>query len=54
VVALPTTAPNGARQYISTLRVLEESGYSSLEALHQAISKDMSGLIVEPLDGKGI
>ncbi len=42
VTALPTTAPNGARQYISTLRVLEESGYSSLEALHQAISRDTS------------
>ncbi|HEY7346738.1 MAG TPA: SMC-Scp complex subunit ScpB [Ktedonobacterales bacterium] len=42
VTFLSTTTPHGARQYISTLRVLEESGYSSLDALHQAIGKDMS------------
>ncbi len=39
---LPTTTPSGARQYVSTLRVLEESGYSSLEALHQAIGRDVA------------
>jgi segregation and condensation protein B len=47
VTSLPTTTPHGARQYISTLRVLEESGYSSLEALHQAISEDMAVLMGE-------
>ena len=40
LTSLPNTTPTGAHQYVSTLRVLEESGYSSLEALHQAISKD--------------
>jgi segregation and condensation protein B len=44
VTFLPTTTPHGARQYVSTIRVLEESGYSSLEALHQAISGDVSFL----------
>jgi len=53
VAALPMTAPNGARQYISTLRVLEESGYSSLEALHQAISKDILALMAEPPEHAG-
>lgn len=48
VTPLPTTAPNGARQYVPTLRVLEESGYSSLEALHQAISKGLPTLAVLP------
>ncbi len=48
VTSLPTAAPNGARQYIPTLRVLEESGYSSLEALHQAISSDLPTLAVLP------
>jgi segregation and condensation protein B len=49
VTFLPTTTPHGARQYVSTLRVLEESGYSSLEALHQAISEDISLLIAQPV-----
>ena len=44
VEPLPATTPTGARQYISTLRVLEESGYTSLEALHQAISKGVEAL----------
>jgi segregation and condensation protein B len=50
VTPLATTTPHGARQYISTLRVLEESGYSSLEALHQAISEDVSLLMAQPGD----
>ena len=44
VEPLPATTPTGARQYVSTLRVLEESGYTSLEALHQAISKGAEAL----------
>lgn len=52
VTFLSTTTPHGARQYVSTLRVLEESGYSSLEALHQAISKDTS-LLVQPARDEG-
>ena len=44
VEPLPATTPTGARQYISTLRVLEESGYTSLEALHRAISKGVEAL----------
>ena len=48
VTFLSTTTPHGARQYISTMRVLEESGYSSLEALHQAISNDVSLLLGQP------
>ena len=44
VEPLPATTPTGARQYISTLMVLEESGYTSLEALHQAISKGVEAL----------
>jgi segregation and condensation protein B len=48
VTPLATTTPHGARQYVSTLRVLEESGYSSLEALHQAISEDVSLLMAQP------
>lgn len=48
VTFLSSTTPHGARQYISTLRVLEESGYSSLEALHQAISEDMTFLLAQP------
>lgn len=47
VTFLSATTPHGARQYIPTLRVLEESGYSSLEALHQAISKDITLLIAQ-------
>lgn len=47
VTSLPTTTPQGARQYIPTLRVLEELGYSSMEALHQAIGKDTSLLILD-------
>ncbi len=50
VTSLPTTTPHGARQYISTLRVLEESGYSSLEALHQAIGKDIAILRGQPAE----
>ena len=49
VTPLPMVAPNGARQYVPTLRVLEESGYSSLEALHQAISEGLPTLAVLPL-----
>ncbi len=49
VMPLATTTPHGARQYVSTLRVLEESGYSSLEALHQAISEDISLLMAQPV-----
>jgi chromosome segregation and condensation protein ScpB len=41
VAALPTPTPHGAYQYIPTLRVLEESGYSTLEALHQAIRQGL-------------
>lgn len=44
VEPLSTTTPTGARQYVSTLRVLEESGYTSLEALRQAISKGAEAL----------
>lgn len=47
IASLPTTTPTGAHQYISTLRVLEESGYSSLEALHQAINKDAEATPVD-------
>ncbi len=47
VTSLSTTPSHGARQYIPTLRVLEESGYSSLEALHQAISEDMTLLMAQ-------
>ncbi len=50
VTSLASTSPHGARQYISTLRVLEESGYSSLEALHQAISEDMLPLLTQPTE----
>lgn len=51
VEPLPTTTPTGARQYISTLRVLEESGYTSLEALHQAISKGAEALTLGNANG---
>lgn len=55
VTFLGTTTPHGARQYIPTLRVLEESGYSSLAALHQAISEDVSFLMTQPgAQGKDI
>ncbi len=50
VTFLAPTSSHGARQYISTLRVLEESGYSSLEALHQAISADMMPLMAQPAE----
>jgi len=48
VVALPATTPTGARQYVPTLRVLEESGYSSLEDLHQAISNGVPAPVYQP------
>lgn len=50
ITFLPTNTPHGARQYVSTIRVLEESGYSSLEALHQAINDDVSFLMGQPPD----
>lgn len=51
IASLPNTTSTGAHQYISTLRVLEESGYSSLEALHQAISKDTGAISILHQDG---
>lgn len=51
VTPLPTTTPHGARQYVSTLRMLEESGYSSLGALQEAISKDLTIPMIQP-DGR--
>lgn len=51
ITSLPNTTPTGAHQYISTLRVLEESGYSSLEALHQAISKGTGAVSILHQDG---
>jgi chromosome segregation and condensation protein ScpB len=53
VTSLPTTTPHGAHQYIPTLRVLEELGYSSIEALHQAISKDTSLSLLESVEQEG-
>jgi chromosome segregation and condensation protein ScpB/DNA-binding transcriptional regulator YiaG len=50
VEPLSTTTPTGARQYVSTLRVLEESGYTSLEALRQAISKGAEALTLRNLN----
>lgn len=50
VTFLPTTTPHGARQYVSTLRMLEESGYSSLEALREAIGKDVTFSMVQPVE----
>jgi segregation and condensation protein B len=47
VTFLSSTTPHGARQYTPTLRVLEESGYSSLEALRQAISEDITLLLAQ-------
>ncbi len=41
VTTLPTLTPHGAHQYVSTLRVLEEFGYSTLEALHQALRQGL-------------
>jgi segregation and condensation protein B len=51
IASLPNTTPTGAHQYISTLRVLEESGYSSLEALHQAINQDTEAVSLPHQDG---
>lgn len=48
VTMLPTPTPHGAHQYISTLRVLEESGYSTLEALHQAIRQGLPTTLTVP------
>ncbi|HEY7419572.1 MAG TPA: SMC-Scp complex subunit ScpB [Ktedonobacteraceae bacterium] len=48
VTTLPTPTPHGAHQYVSTLRVLEESGYSTLEALHQAIRQGLPTTLTIP------
>lgn len=41
VTTLPTLTPHGAHQYVSTIRVLEEFGYSTLEALLQALRQGL-------------
>src|SRR5207245_1879864 len=48
VTMLPIPTPHGAHQYVSTLRVLEESGYSTLEALHQAIRQGLPTTLTAP------
>jgi chromosome segregation and condensation protein ScpB/DNA-binding transcriptional regulator YiaG len=48
VAVLPKTTPQGAHQYISTLHVLEEFGYSTLEALHQAIRQGLPTTLKTP------
>jgi segregation and condensation protein B len=53
VTFLPTTTPHGARQYVSTLRMLEESGYSSLEALREAIGRDITIPMIQPIEQNG-
>jgi chromosome segregation and condensation protein ScpB len=48
---LPTPTPHGAHQYISTLRVLEDSGYSTLEALLHAIREGLPTVLLTPHNG---